>query len=135
MAFFWKNKFFPLHDGVFHFLIRLSFHILRIKLCIFFKSAALAVWKVLVENFIWYRPQVVVSRGLANTGDQFNRDNPQIRSQFKIIEGTIFQIFEHLQLWSFTVSQTHNCKWHKHYLKRCEKRFLIRKMFRRSDNM
>ena len=73
-----NQKFFPLHDGAFHFWYDSYFTFYELNYA-YFQPDALAVWKVLVGNFIWFRAQVVVSRVLANTGEpryQFYRDNP-----------------------------------------------------------
>ena len=70
-----NQKFFPLHDGAFHFLMRLLFYILRIKLCIFFSQMLWQCEKSLAEILFdsvlrWWYPGVwpiQVSRGTRAT--------------------------------------------------------------------
>ena len=57
-----NQKFRELHDGVFRFSMRCLIIILCLNLCLYFKPAALAVWKVLVGNFIWFRCQAERTR-------------------------------------------------------------------------
>ena len=57
-----NQKFRELHNGVFQFSMRCLIIILCLNLCLYFKPAALAVWKVLVGNFIWFRYQAERTR-------------------------------------------------------------------------